>query len=242
MLALERRNGILSRVRDQGSARVADLARELGVTQETVRRDLEWLRAEGKLIRTHGGALRIDDIVAPDPEVPSLARALGAAAARRINPDDIVAIDCSPASLALARAFPEVRATVITNSVRAIMALGNRRQIKVVVAGGELDAQSNTIVGPLAEEIVARLGVQTFFYSPPRADISPAALAMRRHLFSAAKVAVLMVESEILRTSDADIVAPLPGVDFIITDSGLLREEREQLQSLGIAFDIVPRA
>ena len=67
MLAIERRNRILAKLTMEGKVLVSDLSREFGVTEETIRRDLEKLEKEGLATKTYGGAVRTENMKADLP-------------------------------------------------------------------------------------------------------------------------------------------------------------------------------
>jgi DeoR/GlpR family transcriptional regulator of sugar metabolism len=133
MFAQERHSHILQRLERDGSVRVATLALELQVTEETVRRDLERLGHHGKLIRTHGGALQLDN--GTRRELPfavrstaqlSEKRAIAANALSHIVEGDVIAIDGSSSGYCLACTLPDIPLTVITPSVPVVVALSEK--------------------------------------------------------------------------------------------------------------------
>src|SRR5436305_15075028 len=108
MLAVERLREIEKRIKRDGSARVSDLARELAVTEETIRRDLENLEQDRKLLRSHGGAVAMDGMQeVPHSEREQLQAAEKSAIARvavsRVGEGDTLFIDASSTALELAR-------------------------------------------------------------------------------------------------------------------------------------------
>ena len=101
MLALERHRRLLDLLNEQGGVRTAEAARALGVTEETVRRDFEKLEAEGALLRSHGGAVKLETL---RREFPATERAeqnaeeklqIARAAVARIRPGQTILFDAS---------------------------------------------------------------------------------------------------------------------------------------------------
>lgn len=171
MLAQQRQREILRRLTALGGARVADLARKLRVTEETIRRDLEKLGREGKLIRTHGGAVPLES---GSRDLPFEARksanheakvAIALRALREIEPGDIVALDASSTVYELARLLPDEPLTVVTNSLPVTGALARRQQIRVITTGGQLDHASQSWTGPLAEQTLDNVNFAKVFVS-----------------------------------------------------------------------------
>src|SRR5438045_5215952 len=119
MLAVERLREIEKRIKRDGSARVADLARELSVTEETIRRDLEKLEDDRKILRSHGGAVAPANGEIPHTERESQQAAEKSAIAReavkRVSEGDTLFIDASSTALELARILPDMPLTVLTN-------------------------------------------------------------------------------------------------------------------------------
>jgi DeoR/GlpR family transcriptional regulator of sugar metabolism len=138
MLAEQRHQYILSEVSKNGALSVAELVRALGVSRETVRRDLNTLAGRGLILTTHGGALAADR---REPHVDvrvaanaAAKRAIGERAARLV-PDGA----SRSTTHALARALADRhRLTVYTNDWRTAMLLGRRNDNRVTLLGGEL--------------------------------------------------------------------------------------------------------
>ena len=142
MLAIERHNRILEMLKENGSAAVSVLSEVLGVTEETVRRDLEKMEKNGELIRTHGGAVSVDQTTAElsynrrfkayTAEKVRIAKE----ASRHINPFDTVFIDASTTAYYLANEIKNIKnLTVITNSLKVISLLSDSG-VRVVSVGG----------------------------------------------------------------------------------------------------------
>jgi DeoR/GlpR family transcriptional regulator of sugar metabolism len=171
MLAAERHRAILNLLQRGGSVRVADLARSFQVAEETIRRDLERLEAEGRLQRSHGGAVTLDthgrEIPFTERELKSQAEkaAIGQAAALKIREGDTLFIDASSTALALACALPDTRLTVLTNALKVALELSSRPHVRVIGMGGLLASESLSFVGPLTEKLLPDYHVDKFFFS-----------------------------------------------------------------------------
>ncbi len=171
MMAVERQRKIVEYINVHGSIRVAEISQLFDVTPETARRDLDLLESEGKLRRSHGGAVRVlDDL----NDVPYLEREntnakekseIAKLAAALIHPGDTIALDASSTSWFLARALPDISATVLTNSIRVAQELSQKSKITVISTGGILRAASMSFVGPLAQETLSKYHVQKAFVS-----------------------------------------------------------------------------
>src|SRR5690625_935429 len=155
MLVVERHGKIIETVKEKGSIRVTELSRMFGLTEETIRRDLEKLEREGKLMRSHGGAVAIQEREQGD--VPYFKREtvhvdekekIARTALQFVEEEDSILLDASSTSWFLAKQLPDMPLTVITNSLRALMELAPKKNIHVIFAGGSLSHTSLSVLGP----------------------------------------------------------------------------------------------
>jgi DeoR/GlpR family transcriptional regulator of sugar metabolism len=169
----ERRELIARIVQEHGRARVADLSQRMHVSTVTIRKDLEALAAEGRILRAHGGALAITDATAEGAfEVRErYQRAekdrIGAAAAASVIDGESVALDASTTALAIARHLRArggwVHLTVITNGLRIASELAGVPGITVAMPGGFVRWEAMSVVGPLGEGLFSRVNIQRAF-------------------------------------------------------------------------------
>jgi DeoR family transcriptional regulator, glycerol-3-phosphate regulon repressor len=152
MLAEQRHQYILSQVARNGALSVAELVRELNVSRETIRRDLNALAGRGLLVTTHGGALS-SDRREPDLDVREAAnagakRAIGERAALLVPDGASVIIDSGSTTQAVARALTaRHRLAVYTNDWRIALLLGRRNDNRVTLLGGELSDNEDATFG-----------------------------------------------------------------------------------------------
>lgn len=156
MFAVERQKKILDTLKNEGSVWVSKLSHELGVTEETVRRDLEKLEKQEALVRTHGGAIP----VAESNHEMSLEKRkhlnadakekLAKEAVKHIVPGDVVFLDASTTTFYMARELKNLKdITVVTNSIRVVSELAGYSNIKVIGIGGYV-SNNQSFVGTLA--------------------------------------------------------------------------------------------
>lgn len=166
----ERREQILLELKLKPHVRVSDLAKQYGVTTETVRRDIEDLGREGLLQRAHGGAS------APHPGVPRDLDArrnervaererLGRFAASLVRDGDAIMVDAGSTTMEFARflAFAETRVRVITNSLQVAMILGQSPHARVCLAPGEYLPREAAVIGTETCNHLAGYNVDTCF-------------------------------------------------------------------------------
>src|SRR5436190_14593531 len=161
MLTAERRQEILTRLQRDGKVVASQLVVELGVSEDTVRRDLRELAAGGLVQRVHGGALP------PTTATPSFAQRLrvsreakahlAEAALPLLETAEVIVLDGGTTSLELARRLPPHRdCTVLTNSPPVAAALAEHPAAEVVLIGGRLLKDAQVAIGPEAIPVLRR--------------------------------------------------------------------------------------
>ncbi len=160
MLALERQKRILELLSIEGAVMVSKLSQELGVTEETVRRDLEKLEAKEMLRRTHGGALPMDEgnyefsLEKRKTLNVEAKQALARKAVQYIATGDTVFLDASTTTFYMAKELKTMKnITVITNSIRVINELSGIEGVKVIAVGG-IVSNNQSLVGAMAENYI----------------------------------------------------------------------------------------
>jgi DeoR family fructose operon transcriptional repressor len=145
MLPAQRQEAILAQVRAQGAASAEELSASLGVSIETIRRDLRSLRDQGLLNRVHGGATRPSrrsgegSFAARSTLNLARKQAIAALAASLVEDRQTIVIDTGTTGLQLARALPaSFRGRVLTNSVLVAAELSDRSDIELLLCGGQI--------------------------------------------------------------------------------------------------------
>jgi DeoR/GlpR family transcriptional regulator of sugar metabolism len=246
MLARQRQELILEAVRTTGGARVSELVERLGVSDMTVRRDIEVLATRGLVTRVHGGATAAGSSV----DEPGFAaksglhtaakQAIAAAAAALIEPGASVALSAGTTTHAVASALLTVpRLTVVTNSLRVAEVLHEspRDDLTVVLTGGER-TPSDALVGPVAVAALRRLHVDWLLMGVHGMDAEAGfttpnlveAETNRALVASARRVAVVADNSK-WGVVGLSTIATLDEVDVVVTDVGLEEDARKILES-----------
>lgn len=160
MFAIERQKRIMEILQETGAVQVSKLSSEFQVAEETIRRDLEKLEKQEKLLRTHGGAVPLDD----SKHEPSLEKRkklnvegkqrVARAAAELVSPGDTVFLDASTTTYHIARELKNIQnITVVTNSLQTIECLAAIPGIKVIGTGGNV-SENQSFVGSNAESAI----------------------------------------------------------------------------------------
>ena len=246
-LARQRQNLILERVREQGAVRVADLVRALGVSDMTIRRDLEVLHERGLIEKVHGGATAIEGSALFEPGFivkSTLMQAektlIAASAAGLVTPGTAIALSAGTTTFELARRLTDVPGlTVLTNSVPVADVLHrDGRADQTVILSGGVRTPSDALVGPFAVEIIRSLHVDSVFMGSHGMDhrsgfTTPNILEAEtnRALIEAGRRLIVLADHTKWGVIGISSVARLEDADTIITDSGLDIAARGQIAS-----------
>jgi DeoR/GlpR family transcriptional regulator of sugar metabolism len=163
MLAAERRDLLVARLRQEGKLVARELAAELGVSEESVRRDLREMAAAGLCQRVYGGALPASPLrgtnhAAREEIAPESKRRVGERAASLIPPGAIVILDGDTTGLGVARALrPDLAATIITSSPVVAAALVDHPSVKVFMLGGWVHHPGGAATAEAAGKVTADL-------------------------------------------------------------------------------------
>ena len=256
LLAEQRRALILDEVRRRGGVRVNELTRKLGVSDMTVRRDLDALARQGVLEKVHGGAVPLADASTHEPgfeaksSLELSAKAdIARAAAAMAQPGSAIALSGGTTTYALAQHLVEVpELTVVTNSVRvadifhtAQRGPGGGRTPRpgaaTVVLTGGVRTPSDSLVGPVADAAIRSLHFDVLFLGvhgiSVEAGLSTPNLAeaeTNRHFVGSARRVVVVADHTKWGTVGLSSFASLAEVDTLVTDGGLPDEARAEMQ------------
>ncbi|MDH6228387.1 MULTISPECIES: DeoR/GlpR family DNA-binding transcription regulator [Streptomyces] len=257
LLAEQRRALILDEVRRRGGVRVNELTQRLGVSDMTVRRDLDALARLGALEKVHGGAVPVDgaEPTGHEPRFeektgrePAAKEEIARAAASLVAPGAAVALSGGTTTYALARVLAGVPdLTVVTNSVRVADVLHTARRSPdgaeaggpTVVLTGGVRTPSDSLVGPVADRAIAALHFDLLFLGvhgiSVEAGLSTPNLAeaeTNRRLVASARRVVVVADHTKWGTVGLSSFASLSEVDVLVTDSGLPAVTRAELSEL----------
>ncbi|MDF2725963.1 MAG: DeoR/GlpR transcriptional regulator [Paenibacillus sp.] len=235
MLAVSRRQRILELLDAKQIVVVSELSKELQVTEETVRKDLQKLEKEGALRRIHGGAVPADASLSG--ELPFELRktqhvrekqAIAAEAVKLIGEGSVIALDTSSTSLHIAYLLQNRRhLTVITNSFHVVDALKTNSHIRLISTGGHFRTESLSFSGEIAERALEQYGIDQAFVSTRGVTLDRGLLEpheqearMKKKLIERVRQVVLLCDGSKFGQSALYPIATLERVDTLITDSG----------------------
>ena len=248
MLARQRQAYIVERVREDGGVRVADLVRDLAVSDMTIRRDLEYLHERGLLEKVHGGATSVVGSAMFEPGFVAKStlqlgekQAIADAAAALVEPGMAIGISAGTTTFAIAQrlvAMPGL--TVVTNSppVADILHQAGRADQTIILTGG-VRTPSDALVGPFAVAALQSVHLDLAFMGVHGMDArsgftTPNLLEAEtdRVLVEAARRLVVVADHTKWGVVGLSTIVGLNQADVLITDPGLSPEVHEMLTSL----------
>lgn len=251
MLTRQRKELLIARLKRDGQIVAKSLSDELGLSEDTIRRDLRELAAEGLLQRVHGGALPLD----PPPPSPAMGDfsvrqkisndakpAIARAAAAMIAPGQVVFIDGGTTAVQLARALPPaLRCTVVTHSPSVAVELAEHALIDVILIGGRLFKHSIVAMGPAALEAIAQIRTEIYFMGVcslhPESGISTGDFdeaGIKRAISGMARRTVVLASPEKLDTASPYQIAPLSQVGAIVVNKDVPEALLARYSDMGI--------
>ncbi|MBD3783204.1 MAG: DeoR/GlpR transcriptional regulator [Micrococcales bacterium] len=246
MLASQRRAAILAIVEERGAARVSELVDQLGVSDMTVRRDIERLDGEGLLERVHGGAVAVLPRATDEPGFTAKStlmtaekQAIALEAARLVQPGSTIGISAGTTTYELARAIRDVpQLTVVTNSVPVAQLLHESQAAgHVVVITGGVRTPSDALVGPVAVTALGGLHVDRLFLGAHGIDRAAGLTTpnlveaeTNRALVRSARTVCVLADRSKLGIVGLSTFMDLADVDTLITDSGISARARQVLE------------
>ena len=231
MLAAQRRDWLLDRLRRDGRLVAKDLAAELAVSEDSVRRDLRELAAAGLVQRVYGGALPVSpavaDYAARQEVEPASKDRVAAAAAALVATGSTVILDGGTTTLAVTRALPrDLEATVVTHSPTIAVALADHPGVEVVLLGGRLFRHSMVTCGAAAVEAAQAVTAEVFLLGVtgvhPEAGLTTGdsdEAAMKRALARRAADTYVLASAEKIGAASRFAVLPLAAVTGVVTDA-----------------------
>lgn len=248
MFALERQKIILEMLSRDGAVLVSKLSCELGVTEETVRRDLEKLEKQEMLTRTHGGAVPIEDstyemsLEKRKRTNSDIKEKLARAAAANIVPGDTIFLDASTTTFFIAKEIKKMTGiTVITNSLRIINELSGTENIKLIAIGGQV-SRNQSFVGTIAEKVIEDCYfVSKMFFSSKGVTEHAAILesneqeaALKQKMLANAKLKYFLCDAGKFGRVGFVKLATFSDIDYFITEASVGNALSDKFEEYGV--------
>jgi DeoR family transcriptional regulator of aga operon len=245
---IKRRSFIMQQLEENGQVSVNDLSLMFGVSEVTIRNDLAKLEKKNLLIRARGGAMKINR-ASTDFELSDKQRIhflekqrIGKLAASLVNDGDTIIIDSGTTTMEVARNLENVKdLTVITNALNIAIQLAKFKTINVIVPGGMVRNESQSLVGSNSTDSFRNLYCDKLFlgvdgfdttYGLSTPNIEEAHL--NQIMIEVSKQVITTADStKFLRRSLAHI-CPVSRVDVLVTDSGIDKNLLQELEQDGL--------
>lgn len=254
MLVEERRQRVLDLVSQRGYVALAELARDIQVSESTIRRDVEHLQGEGALQRTRGGAVYVGN----GASLPALEdrsgvqleekRKIARAAADCIEDGDSVLLDGGTTTLELARLLVGRPVQVVTNSLPIALLFASRHEADLVLLGGYIYPRTGVALGPWTVRMLEDVHVHKAFLSvggvTDKGLFNSNVLLVeteRQMMRSADEVLVVADHTKVGRPALAHL-CELAAIDTLIVDDGLSAEQRRLLDQTDVRVIIAGAA
>jgi DeoR/GlpR family transcriptional regulator of sugar metabolism len=248
VLSAERKRLILESAGRDGRVVASELSRRFNVSEDTIRRDLRELAADGLLHRVHGGALPLPKPPVPvsyaarASQAPEAKAAIARAAAAMARSGQVIAVDGGTTPLEVVQHFPpDLRATVVTHSLPVIDALANRPGIELIAVGGRVFGDALVTVGPVTVDAYRGLRPDLCFFGVAGIDVEAGVTALnqdealvKRAMIEGAAQVVAVAAANKLGTAGPFNIAPVGRVSHLVTDRSAAEEVLQQFRQAGL--------
>ncbi|WP_053219935.1 DeoR/GlpR family DNA-binding transcription regulator [Virgibacillus senegalensis] len=252
MLSIERYQRILAELEKQKIVKVSALSRQLGVTEKTIRIDLETLEKRGLLTRIHGGAMleKSEESLLPIEERQSSHNEVKQAIAKRavelIEPGETILMDGGSTTVEIAKLLGDQEVTVITNDLNIAHVLQDKQNVQLLVPGGARIVGSSSLFGTQATEFLQKLHVNRVFFGATGVSVKQG-LSVFTSLHADWKKQIVECAEEVTLVADSSKFgkvaliqfADIDQVDIIVTDGRLDKETKQQIQEKNIQVLLV---
>jgi DeoR family fructose operon transcriptional repressor len=248
MFPAERQGHILEVLAEQRGVRVSALSDLLGVSEMTIRRDLERLETEGLLSRTHGGAILKQHIV-EEPRYVTNVRAharekqrIAQATAAMIKPGETVFLGSgTTASQVLSHVDPELHARIITHNLGAVSS-AQEKALDVIVLGGLYRPRSNTLEGALSLEVLSGFHASKFILGADGVSLEEGITTASVGIAGVERAMIRQTRGEVIVLADGSkigvvgdfVICTLDDVQAVVVDVGVDADVCEEMLRRGL--------
>ncbi len=248
----DRRRRVMDMLSEQGFMTLADLAQRFGVSESTLRRDLEVLDEQSVVKRTRGGAVYVKD-TSPQPlgfaerEATALAEkaAIARAVAGLVEPEQTLIVNGGTTCFHVARELAGRRLSVVTNSVPIAAVLMGEPQTEVTLLGGYLYPRTGVTVGASAQEMLAGLHADLLVFSCAGVaegsgyNANQMMVEVEQRMLQTAGRAILAIDHNKIGRKALVRLCDLKDIDIVVTDDGATEDQLAMLRAGGAREVIV---
>jgi len=252
---VERRLKILQKLSINDQVFVNELSSEFGVSEVTIRNDLEQLESKNLLIRARGGAMSAHQTVSYDLQLGEKHKLnvaeklrIGKAAAKLIKESDTVILDSGTTTLEVARNLDSSlsNVTIISNALNIANHLVSNTNINLIIPGGILRKNSLSLIGPLAEKSFKNFYVDKVFLGVDGFDSSHGISTpnieeayLNQIMIEVAREVIVVADSSKFIRKSLAFICKLDRIDTVVTDSGISSDDKKRLEDAGINVIVV---
>ncbi len=248
MLTTQRKQHLLDVLQRDGQIVAKQISQALGVSEDTIRRDLRELAHEGLLQRVHGGALpaspAVADFAKREDILADAKVAIGRAAAALIKPGQVVILDGGTTALQIARHLPPtLDATIVTHSARIAVELVTHPRVEVILIGGRLFKHSIVSVGAAAMEAISHIRADIYFMGVTgihaEAGLSTGDFEEAHVKYALCRCAadtLVLASQEKIGAASQYVIAPLSEVSGLIVEAAVEIERLQPFEALGLSI------
>lgn len=252
-----RRQSLIRLLQKQPGISVPELAESLGVSNGTIRNDLDYLEKEGTLTRVHGGAILNGQTRQSDTsfdrryqEHPGHKSMIARKAAELVDDGTSLLLDASTTAYYLAQQLADrQRLRVVTNGIDVARLMARNSSNLVVLIGGIVTSDGSSVTGSLSEQIIRDLHIQMAFVSCSGlsltrglTDVLLAEAELKGKAIASAQAVYALVDSSKIGKEDLTPFAGLDQISHLYTDSDISAEWMARLTDAGVHFTICSAA
>ena len=256
MLAESRRRLLLDRISRQGFATLDELVKSMGVSESTVRRDLEALDLAGSVRRTHGGAMFVDSdaeakAIPPLPpfddrtsSATAEKRAIGRATAALIDDGDTILLDGGTTTLEVARALLGRPVQVVTNSLPIAQLAAGSKEMDLILIGGYVYPRTGVALGPLAVAMMRNIRVRRAILGAGGIvaeglyNSNLLLVEAEREMMSCGQEVIIVADHTKFGRLSLAFLCGLAEVDDLVVDPGIQPADRAMLEAAGVTVHL----
>ncbi len=246
---VSRRKKILHLLHEKGQVFVENLSKEFNVSEVTIRNDLDRLEKKNMLIRARGGAMSRETSVGIDPRLSDKNKInfqekakIGKQAALLVKESDTIIIDSGSTTAEMVRNLPDFHdLTVITNAMNIANQLMSNQNINMIIPGGYLRKNSQSLVGPLAEKSLRNFNVDKAFLGVDGFDTRSGIFTpnieeakLNEIMIEISKEVILLVDSSKFKKRSLAFICSINKISKVITDEKIPDDDRKRLLDAGV--------
>ncbi len=251
---VNRREEILKSLTKNGKVYVQELSEKYGVSEVTIRNDLDKLEKKDLLIKARGGAIKVDFHVRTDHRLSekyhmnvSQKERIGKSSIQLIENYDTIVIDSGSTTAEIAKNLAQFKdLTVITNAINVTNILAGFPNVNLIVPGGYFRKNSSSLIGPLAEENLRRFHVDKLFLGVDGFDTRIGLFTpnleeghLNQQMIEIANEVIVVTDASKFKKKSLAFICGLNKINKVVTDDLIENDDRKRLEDAGIEVIVV---